>query len=410
MAEGFSEKRRTSMRFSGKIEKCSLSPIRKFAPYAARAEQQGRKIYHLNIGQPDIETPSAYFEAVKSFSKPVLAYAPSAGIPELIDAIRGYYAKIGADLAENNILISTGGSEALQMVMSAILDEGDEVIVPEPFYPNYSTFVTLTGAEIRPITTRPSEGYRFAEKEKVEACINEHTRAILITNPGNPTGTVLTKDELRLMADIAREHDLFLIGDEVYREFVYGGEPLMSLLQLEGYEENIVVVDSVSKRFSACGARIGCVITRNAELYNHMMKWCQGRLCAATLDQVASAALYTVGEEYFDAVRKEYKARRDTLLEGLKKIPGIICSDPAGAFYVMAALPVDDAEKFQIWMLEEFEDQGETLMFTPAESFYRTPDTGRNEIRMAYVINRHDIARSMELLAKGIERYQRLSL
>ena len=398
------------MRFSEKIVKCSLSPIRKFAPYAARAEQQGRKIYHLNIGQPDIETPAAYFEAVKSFSKPVLAYAPSAGIPELIDAIRGYYAKIGADLAENNILISTGGSEALQMVMSAILDEGDEVIVPEPFYPNYSTFVTLTGAEIRPVTTRPSEGYHFAEREKIEACINEHTRAILITNPGNPTGTVLTKDELRLMADIAREHDLFLIGDEVYREFVYGGEPLMSLLQLEGYEENIVVVDSVSKRFSACGARIGCVITRNAELYGHMMKWCQGRLCAATLDQVASAALYTVGEEYFDAVRREYKARRDTLLEGLKKIPGIIYSEPAGAFYVMAALPVDDAEKFQIWMLEEFEDQGETLMFTPAESFYRTPDTGRNEIRMAYVINRHDIARSMELLAKGIERYQRLSL
>ena len=398
------------MRFSGKIEKCSLSPIRKFAPYAAKAERQGRKIYHLNIGQPDIETPSAYFEAVKSFSKPVLAYAPSAGIPELIDAIRKYYAKIGADLAENNILISTGGSEALQMVMSAILDEGDEVIVPEPFYPNYSTFVTLTGAEIRPVTTRPSEGYHFAEREKIEACINEHTRAILITNPGNPTGTVLTKDELRLMADIAREHDLFLIGDEVYREFVYSGEPLMSLLQLEGYEDNIVVVDSVSKRFSACGARIGCVITKNAELYGHMMKWCQGRLCAATLDQVASAALYTVGEEYFDAVRREYKARRDTLLEGLKKIPGIIYSEPAGAFYVMAALPVDDAEKFQIWMLEEFEDQGETLMFTPAESFYRTPDTGRNEIRMAYVINRHDIARSMELLAKGIERYQRLSL
>ena len=398
------------MRFSEKIVKCSLSPIRKFAPYAARAEQQGRKIYHLNIGQPDIETPAAYFEAVKNFSKPVLAYAPSAGIPELIDAIRGYYAKIGADLEEDNILISTGGSEALQMVMSAILDEGDEVIVPEPFYPNYSTFVTLTGAEIRPVTTRPSEGYHFAEREKIEACINEHTRAILITNPGNPTGTVLTKDELRLMADIAREHGLFLIGDEVYREFVYSGEPLMSLLQLEGYEDNIVVVDSVSKRFSACGARIGCVITRNAELYGHMMKWCQGRLCAATLDQVASAALYTVGEEYFDAVRREYKARRDTLLEGLKKIPGIIYSEPAGAFYVMAALPVDDAEKFQIWMLEEFEDQGETLMFTPAESFYRTPDTGRNEIRMAYVINRHDIARSMELLAKGIERYQRLSL
>ena len=291
------------------------------------------------------------------------------------------------------------------MVLSAILDEGDEIIIPEPFYPNYSTFVTLTGASIRPVTTRPEEGYRFAIRERVEACINEHTRAILFTNPGNPTGTVMTAEELRLMADIAREHDLFLIGDEVYREFVYGGEPLMSLLQLEGYDENVVVIDSVSKRFSACGARIGCVITRNRELYNQVMKWCQGRLCTSTLDQIASAALYSVGPEYFDAVRKEYKARKDTLTEGLKKIPGIVYSEPKGAFYVMAALPVDDAEKLQIWMLEEFEDQGETLMFTPAESFYRTPDTGRNEIRMAYVINRKDIARSMELLAKGIEAY-----
>ncbi len=393
------------MVFSEKMKRCGLSPMRKFAPYAAKAEEKGRKIYHLNIGQPDIETPSVFFDAVKNFSQPVLAYAPSAGMPVLLDAIREYYGRIGAALTNDNILISAGGSEALQMLLSSILDDGDEIIIPEPFYPNYSTFVTLTGASIRPITTRPEEGYRFALRERVEACINEHTRAILFTNPGNPTGTVMTAEELKLMADIAREHDLFLIGDEVYREFVYGGEPLMSLLQLEGYEENVVVVDSVSKRFSACGARIGCIITRNRELYNQAMKWCQGRLCTATLDQIASAALYSVGPDYFDAVRKEYKARKDTLTEGLKKIPGIVYSEPKGAFYVMAALPVDDAEKLQIWMLEEFEDRGETLMFTPAESFYRTPDTGRNEIRMAYVINQKDIARSMELLAKGIEAY-----
>ena len=393
------------MVFSEKMKRCGLSPMRKFAPYAAKAEEKGRKIYHLNIGQPDIETPSVFFDAVKNFSQPVLAYAPSAGMPVLLDAIREYYGRIGAALTNDNILISAGGSEALQMLLSSILDDGDEIIIPEPFYPNYSTFVTLTGASIRPITTRPEEGYRFALRERVEACINEHTRAILFTNPGNPTGTVMTAEELKLMADIAREHDLFLIGDEVYREFVYGGEPLMSLLQLEGYEENVVVVDSVSKRFSACGARIGCIITRNRELYNQAMKWCQGRLCTATLDQIASAALYSVGPDYFDAVRKEYKARKDTLTEGLKKIPGIVYSEPKGAFYVMAALPVDDAEKLQIWMLEEFEDRGETLMFTPAESFYCTPDTGRNEIRMAYVINQKDIARSMELLAKGIEAY-----
>ena len=393
------------MEFSSKMEACGLSPMRKFAPYAAEAERKGRKIYHLNIGQPDIETPPVYFDAVKDFSQKVLAYAPSAGVPVLIHAIRDYYAKINAELSDDNILISTGGSEALQMLLASILDDGDEIIIPEPFYPNYSTFVTLTGAAIRPVTTCPEEGYRFAVRERIEACINEHTRAILFTNPGNPTGTVLSAEEIKLLADIAKEHGLFLIGDEVYREFVYGGEPLMSLLQLKGYDENVVVIDSVSKRFSACGARIGCMITRNKALYNQAMKWCQGRLCASTLDQVASAALYSVGPEYFAAVREEYKTRKDALTEGLKKIPGVVYSQPQGAFYVMAALPVDDAEKLQIWMLEEFEDKGETLMFTPAESFYKTPNTGRNEIRMAYVINRDDITRSMELLAKGIEAY-----
>ena len=393
------------MKYSSKIEKCGLSPMRKFAPYANEAAKQGKKLYHLNIGQPDIETPKAYFEAVKNFSQPVLAYAPSDGVPVMIDAIVDYYGKIGAKINNKQVLMATGGSEALEIALSAILDEGDEIIVPEPFYPNYSTFITLTGATVRPITTTPEENYKFAIRERVEACINEHTRAIMFTNPGNPTGTILTEEELKLMADIAKEHNLFIIGDEVYREFVYGGEKLMSLLQLEGYEDNVIVIDSVSKRFSACGARIGCVITRNAELYNHMMKWCQARLCASTLDQVASAALYTVGPEYFDAVRKEYKERRDCLVEGLKKIPGVVYSDPKGAFYVMAKLPVDDAEKLQMFMLQEWDDNGDTLMFTPAESFYKTPNTGVNEIRMAYVINKDDIKRSMELLAKGIEAY-----
>lgn len=393
------------MKFSSKIEKCGLSPMRKFAPYANEAVKNGKKLYHLNIGQPDIATPAAYFEAVKNFSQPVLAYAPSDGVPVMIDAVVDYYGKIGAPITNKQVLISTGGSEALQMALSSILDEGDEIIIPEPFYPNYSTFVTLTGATIRPVTTKPEEGYKFAIRERIEACINEHTRAIMFTNPGNPTGTVLTEEELKLMADIAKEHDLFIIGDEVYREFVYGGEKLMSLLQLEGYDDNVVVIDSVSKRFSACGARIGCMITRNAELYNHAMKWCQGRLCASTIDQVASAALYTVGPEYFDAVRKEYCARKDCLVEGLKKIPGVVYSEPKGAFYVMAALPVDDAEKLQMFMLQEWDDSGETLMFTPAESFYKTPNTGKNEIRMAYVINEADITRSMELLKAGIEAY-----
>lgn len=393
------------MKFSSKIERCGLSPMRKFAPYAVEAEKAGKKIYHLNIGQPDIETPPAYFEAVREFSQKVLAYAPSAGVPELIDAIRTYYGKIGAELSEKNVLISTGGSEALQIVLSCILDEGDEIIIPEPFYPNYSTFVNLTGASIHPLTTTPEEGYKFAIRERVEACINEHTRAIMFTNPGNPTGAILTAEEMKLMADIAKEHDLFLIGDEVYREFVYGGEPLMSLLQLEGYEENVIVIDSVSKRFSACGARIGCLLTRNEELYDQAMKYCQGRLCASTIDQVASAALYTVGPEYFAAVRDEYKARRDALVAKLKEIPGVIYSEPKGAFYVMAALPVDDADKFQQWLLTEFDDNGETVMFAPGEPFYGTPNTGVNEIRMAYVLKKEDLERAMELLAIGIQKY-----
>ena len=393
------------MKFSSKIEKCGLSPMRKFAPYAVEAEKAGKKIYHLNIGQPDIATPPAYFDAVKQFSQSVLAYAPSGGVPEMLEAVAGYYNKIGAPITTKDILVSTGGSEALQMLMACILDDGDEIIVPEPFYPNYNTFIRLTGASVHPITTTPEEGYKFAIRERVEACINEHTRAILFTNPGNPTGTVLTREEMKLMADIAKEHNLFVIGDEVYREFVYGGEPLMSLLQLEGYEDNVVVIDSVSKRFSACGARIGCVISRNKELMAQAMKWCQGRLCASTIDQVASARLYTVGPEYFAAVRDEYRDRRDALVAGLKKIPGVVYSEPKGAFYVMAALPVDDADKFQKWLLTDFDDNGDTVMFAPAESFYETPHRGVNEIRMAYVIKKPDLERAMEVLAAGIKKY-----
>ena len=393
------------MKFSSKIEKCGLSPIRKFAPAAAAAEERGIKIYHLNIGQPDIATPAAYFDTLKKFDKPVVEYAPSAGINELIDAVRGYYAKIGVELDRDDVLITTGGSEGLQMLMAAILDDGDEIIVPEPFYPNYSTAVYLAGADIRPIPTSPEEGYRYAVRERVEACVNEHTRAILITNPGNPTGNVLTHDELRLMLDVAREHNLFIICDEVYREFVYADEPLVSSLQFEGYEDNVIVIDSVSKRFSACGARIGMVISKNRALMSQCMKWCQCRLCVSTVDQLAAAQLYTVAPEYFAAVREEYRSRRDAMMAKLREIPGVVCEMPAGAFYVMAALPVDDADDFQTWLLNEFDDNGETVMFACGEPFYATPGKGKNEVRMAYVLNKHDIERAMDILAAAIKKY-----
>ena len=393
------------MKYSSKIEKCGLSPMRKFHPFAVAAKAKGRNIYHLNIGQPDVETPKAFFDAVKAFEQPVLEYAASPGLPELIDAIQAYYDNLNMHFEKDEIQITVGGSEALQIVLSTILDEGDEILIPEPYYPNYNTMVKLTGGVIKPIPTTPEEGYHYADRAKVESCITEKTRAIMITNPGNPPRAVLTPEEQRLMVDIAKEHNLFIIGDEAYREFVYGGEPLQSLGEYTDAAENVIVLDTVSKRFSACGARVGCILSRNKELMSHCMKMCQARLCVATLDQVGSTALYSVGPEYFAAVRDEYKKRRDTCVAKLEKMPGVIFSCPKGAFYIMAALPIDDADKFQQWLLEEFEDNGDPVMFSPAESMYATPGKGKNEIRMAYVLEADKLARAMDLLALGLEKY-----
>ena len=307
------------MKFSSKVLKCGLSPMRKFHPYAVAAEAKGRKIYHLNIGQPDIETPKAYFDAVKHFDLPVLAYAPSPGIPELIEAIRKYYADLGMHFDAGDILITNGGSEALQITMNCILDDGDEILIPEPFYPNYNTMAYTCGAKIHPIPTSPHDGYHYADRAKVEAEINEHTRAIMVTNPGNPTGAVLTPEEMRMLVDVAKAHDLFIIGDEAYREFVYAGEPLQSMGQFEDAAENVIVIDTVSKRFSACGARIGCMISRNKELMAQAMKYAQCRLSVPTLDQVAAAALYTVGPDYFAAVRLSRQQARDNAVNLLQE-------------------------------------------------------------------------------------------
>lgn len=395
------------MKLSERARQCELSPMRKFHPYSVAAKAKGRKVYHLNIGQPDIETPPVYFEALRQFSNPVLAYAESPGRPDLIRAIQGYYAGIGAQLEEKDILITTGGSEALNILMMCILDPGSEVLIPEPFYPNYSTYIRAAGGTIHPIHTSPEEGYHYADRAKIEAEINEHTRAILVTNPSNPTGVTLSEAERRMLLDVAKAHDLYLISDEVYREFNYESSELVTMAAYEDGADHVVLIDSISKRFSACGARIGCLISKNEALMAEALKFCQARLAVATLDQIAAATLYSEDKAYFDAVREEYKRRRDTVMAKLRQIPNVVCKEPKGAFYLMAALPVDNTDTFQQWLLTDFEDHGETVMFSPGHSFYATPGKGVNEIRIAYVLNEKDLARAMDLLALGIAAYNR---
>ena len=393
------------MKFSSRIEKSQLSPIRKFYPYQVACNKKGIKIYHLNIGQPDIQTPPAYFEAIRDFSQPVLEYAPSPGIPQLIQAVQAYYARLGISYEEGDILVTTGGSEALQMALNCILDTDDEILIPEPFYPNYNTFVNCAGGKIVPIPTTPEEGYHYADRERIEPLITPRTRAIMISNPGNPTGVVLTPEQMRMIADIAKEHGLFLIADEVYREFIYGDEPLQSMGAYRELDENLILIDSVSKRFSACGARIGVLITRNQTLQQHALKICQARLSVATLDQVASAALYQVDPHYFDSVRAEYRRRRDTIYRKLQEIPGVVCKEPQGAFYVMAKLPVPDTDAFQTWLLTEFQDNHETIMYAPGGGFFSDPALGKTQVRFAYVLNCQNLERAMDLLKLGIAQY-----
>ena len=391
------------MKISINANRCEPSPMRKFHPLAVKAKEAGKTIYHLNIGQPDLTTPQAYYDAIRMFDHGTLAYAESPGMPLLIDSIRDYYKKIGVDLEPEDVLITTGGSEALLLTCLSILD-----IIPEPYYPNYTTFVHAAGGRIRALHTSPEEGYRYADRKRIEKLITNNTRAIMITNPGNPTGVVLDESEMRMIADIAKEHDLFLICDEVYREFCYDdkyGVPTMG--RYRDIDDNLIIIDSVSKRFSACGARVGCVVTKNKDLQQALLKFCQSRLSVATIDQVGAAALYSVDHEFFRKSKAEYRQRRDTVVSRLREIPGVLVEEPMGAFYVMARLPVDDADKFQRWLLEKFDDNGDTVMFAPGAPFYETPGMGINEVRIAYVRKQRDLERAMELLAKGIERYQK---
>ena len=393
------------MKISEKVANMSMSPIRKFAAMAKEREEHGVKIYYLNIGQPDIETPSCFVDAIKNFDEDVIEYANSQGLDPLVSAICDYFESYGMHYEKEDIMITNGGSEALSMVYNCILNPGENILVPEPYYTNYDAFVAMTSGYIKPITTSPEEGYFFADAERIEKCIDEKTKAICLPAPGNPTGRTLSLDDIRVICEVAEKHDLWIIADEVYREFVYDGGTMTSFGMLPEFADRVVIVDSISKRYSSCGARIGFIVTKNKDMQEGLMKIAQGRLCVPTLEQIGATELFRLPESYYDEVCAEYESRRDAAYAEISKIPGVVCQKPGGSFYLMAKLPIDNAEDFLLFMLHDFEDNGETVMFTPAEGFYATEGLGKEEIRIAYVLNAKDMARSAELIRLGIEAY-----
>ena len=393
------------MIYSERITTMQSSPIRKLAHIASSAKAKGIKIYHLNIGQPDIKTPKVFFEAVKNFNNEVLEYAVSPGLPELISSLQQYYTTYNMDFESDEILVTNGGSEALLFALMATCDPKDNILVPEPFYSNYNGFSQSINVNITPITTKAEEGFHLPSKEKIQSLITSKTKAILISNPGNPTGTVYTKKELYMISEIAKENDLWIISDEVYREFVYDGLEYTSFGNIKEVKDRVIIIDSVSKRYSACGARIGSIASKDKTIIAGILKLCQGRLCVSTLDQVGSVELYNTPSSYFTEVNNEYKNRRDVLYNELIKVKGVICKKPAGAFYIVAKLPIENAEDFVIWMLTDFNKDGETVMACPAEDFYATPGLGRDEIRLAYVLKEDDLHKAAIILKEGLEKY-----
>ncbi|HJM16207.1 MAG TPA: pyridoxal phosphate-dependent aminotransferase, partial [Flavobacteriales bacterium] len=361
------------------------SPIRKLVPFAEKAKKKGKKVYHLNIGQPDINTPDIALNAIHNFSDKVIEYSHSAGFESYRKGLANYYQNIGIDISHNNLMVTTGGSEALLFALNSCLDSGDEIIVPEPFYANYNGFSTSAGITVKPISTSIDNGFALPAIEEFERLITPKTKAILICNPGNPTGYLYSKKELKILKDIVIKHDLFLISDEVYREFTYDGSKHYSVLNIEGLDQNTIVIDSTSKRYSMCGIRVGCIVSKNKELMATAMKFAQARLSPPTFGQIAGEAALKTDASYFTEVSAEYVSRRDVLIEGLNKIEGVVCPKPKGAFYAIAQLPVDDSDKFAQWLLEDFELDGETIMVAPAAGFYSTPNTGTNQVRIAYV-------------------------
>ncbi len=393
------------MKVSERCAAMQFSPIRRFNTYAFEAEDNGKKVYRLNIGQPDIETPPCFKEAIDNFDQKVIAYAESGGVTELLDAMIGYMKRdFGMEYERKDVLITNGGSEALVLAFTATLNPGDEVLIAEPFYTNYNTFCNEVSGVIVPITTSAEDGYNWAKRDLIEAAITPKTKAICCLSPGNPTGRVLTLEDMKLVGEIAKEHDLWIISDEVYREFAYDGEA-HSFGQLDDIADRVIIIDSVSKRWSACGARIGAVISKNKDFQEAVLKLAQGRLCVPTLEQVGAAALYRMDPSYYDEAKAEYKARRDAAYEELSKIPGIVCQKPAGSFYMMCKLPVDNIEDFLMFLLKDFDDKGETAMFAPAPGFYATPGLGGNEMRIAYVLSPDKMRRACEIIKLAVEAY-----
>lgn len=382
-----------------------VSPIRKLAPLANKAKERGIRVYHLNIGQPDVPSPPEAFEALKHIDRKVLEYSPSQGFKSYREKLVKYYSKYNIELSPNDIIVTSGGSEAVLFAFMSCLNPGDEIIMPEPAYANYMAFAISAGAKIRTIATTIEEGFSLPKVEKFEELINEHTRAILICNPNNPTGYLYTKREMNQIRDLVKKYDLYLFSDEVYREFIYTGSPYISACHLAGIENNVVLIDSVSKRYSECGIRIGALITKNQSVRQAVMKFCQARLSPPLLGQIVAEASVEVSPVYSQEVYDEYVDRRKCLIDGLNRIPGVYSPIPMGAFYTVAQLPVDDTEKFCAWCLTDFDYEGETVMMAPASGFYVTPGLGRNQVRIAYVLNKEDLKRALFVLQKALEAY-----
>ncbi len=383
------------------------SPIRKLVPFADAAKKKGTKVYHLNIGQPDIETPQAILDAVRNSDMKVLEYSPSPGFESYRKKLVEYYKRYNIDLTPNQIIVTTGGSEAIMFAIQACLDPGDEIIIPEPFYANYNGFSTSSGVKVVPIPSSIETGFALPPIEAFEKAVTTNTKAIMICNPNNPTGYLYTREELNTLKEICLKHDLFLFSDEAYREFCYDGQTHLSALAIDGLEEHAILLDTISKRYSACGGRIGAFVTKNQQVLDAAMKFAQARLSPPSFAQILGEAAVDLPADYFNEIHAEYNARRDTLVARLNKIPGVKCPNPGGAFYAMAQLPVDDTEKFCQWLLESFSHNGATVMMAPAAGFYATPGKGKNEVRLAYVLNTNDINAAMDCLEAALIEYKK---